>query len=869
MKKTAKPKSVRLPSFIIPERYTLELSPNLTAFTFGGLETIAIKLTKATKEIVLHARELQIQSAEVMYGKGRGAMLVDAATIFFDEKAETVTFAFAKKIPAGKIELHIEFTGILNDKLHGFYRSKYSIQKKDGKTEDAYLATTQFEATDARSAFPCIDEPARKAIFEVTLIAPTGMVAISNTNPVKIEEQDNGASYTFAPTPKMSTYLLAFIVGKFEYIETTSKEGVNVRVWTTPGKKEQGHFALDAASKTLSFYNDYFGIPYPLPIMQLIAIPDFSSAAMENWGAVTYRESALLIEEEHASTMDKEWVAIVVAHELAHQWFGNLVTMEWWTDLWLNEGFARYMESVAVDAVFPEYDMWTRFTSHALGYAFRLDALKNTHPIEVPVNHPSEISEIFDGVSYEKGATVIRMLATYLGEAAFRKGLKQYLTKYKFGNTVTTDLWKSLESASRKPVGKIMKAWTGKPGYPYLTLEEKRNALSIRQARFFSDAASLKNSRDTTVWQIPVGVEGGDATRLMTGKSLSLSGLHTTLKQGAKFNMGETTLARIRYPDSWYPILERRIAAGAFKSPDRLGIIRDTFAFTEAGILPTDTALRFAKSYKSENDHDVWSALAASITQIGNLMFATPEYEAYRTFARSMFVEIVRKVGWEAKQNERHTETLMRVLALHAFGAYGDKETIRIAQEKFRAFMSEKKDIDPNLRDVVYDLVAKYGDTQDHQLFIELYKAARLPQEQERYGSALESFRDANLLAGTLEFAFSPDVRPQDAPFMVAGVGMNPYGRELMWKTVQKRWPKILEQYGSGDHLLLRFIAPLSGFTDLAHAKEIEQFFKKNKAPGAERTIKQTLERIRSNAGWLKRDYKKIAKFLETYDPMV
>src|SRR3989344_3967776 len=290
------------------------------------------------------------------------------------------------------------------------------------------MATTQFESTDARRAFPCVDEPAAKAVFDVTLMVPDHCTAISNTIPTEVQEHESGYKIMrFAPTPKMSTYLLAFIVGEFEYVEGKTKEAVLVRVFTTPGKKKQAHFALEVTIKTLSFFNEYFAIPYPLPVLDLIAIPDFSSGAMENWGAITYREAALLVDPEHSSAHTKQWVALVIAHELAHQWFGNLVTMKWWTHLWLNEGFASYIEYLAVDHLFPSWQIWDRFVVADLAQALKLDALANTHPIEVPVHHPDEISEIFDAVSYSKGASVIRMLAEYIGEKDFRDGLRHYL----------------------------------------------------------------------------------------------------------------------------------------------------------------------------------------------------------------------------------------------------------------------------------------------------------------------------------------------------------------------------------------------------------------------------------------------------------
>ncbi len=379
-------KSIRLPDHIVPKRYSITLFPNLKEFTFSGEVEILLNLTKPVSEITLHAAELKITAAVLR----DGAAELKSQSISYNEKLETATMFFEKRTQAEETKLQLKFTGILNDKMRGFYRSKY---RHDGK--EHYMAVTQFESTDARRAFPSFDEPAKKAVFDVKLIIPRDHTAISNTVETEVAEHSPGYKIvTFAPTPKMSTYLAAFIVGKFEFIESKTKSGIKVRIFTTFGKKHQAKFALSTAVRVLEFYEDYFGIKYPLPVLDLIAIPDFAAGAMENWGAVTYRETALLVDEELSSTANKQWVALVIAHELAHMWFGNLVTMQWWTHLWLNEGFASYIEYLAVDSIFPDWHIWKQFVFMDHARALELDGLKNTHPIEVAVRHPGEISEI-------------------------------------------------------------------------------------------------------------------------------------------------------------------------------------------------------------------------------------------------------------------------------------------------------------------------------------------------------------------------------------------------------------------------------------------------------------------------------------------
>lgn len=394
-----KKKSVLLDKDIIPTSYDLTLKPDLEAFVFSGKEVIEIDLKSPKKSITLHSRDIDIETAEIIYGKEN----IFAEKISYNKASETATIHFKEKIKKGKVKLSLVFSGIINESLRGFYNSKYVI---DGVTK--HIATTQFEATDARRAFPCFDEPAQKAVFHVSLIVPGEHTAISNTLPISIKEHEAGYKVVqFAPTPKMSTYLLAFIIGDFEYIEGWTKDKVQVRIFTTKGKSHQAKFALEVAIKSLEFYNEYFDIPYPLPILDMIAIPDFESGAMENWGAITYRETAILVDEENSSLSNKQWIALVISHELAHQWFGNLVTMHWWTDLWLNEGFASYIEYLAVDHIFPNWKIWDQFLTADFSSALRLDSLSNSHPIEVKVHHPNEINEIFDSVSYSKGVFLI------------------------------------------------------------------------------------------------------------------------------------------------------------------------------------------------------------------------------------------------------------------------------------------------------------------------------------------------------------------------------------------------------------------------------------------------------------------------------
>ena len=381
---------------------------------FAHIFCFEFQVKTATSQITLNALDLKITKASVQYGlEKQSAETVDT---IFDPQQETVTLVFGEPIPEGECLLKMEFTGELNDKMKGFYRSKYFTATR----EERFAGVTQFEATDARRCFPCWDEPAIKSTFDITLIVPKDRVALSNMPVVSETENEGLKTLKFDTTPIMSTYLVAVVVGEYDYVEDTSADGVLVRVYTPLGKKEQGQFALDVATKVLPYYKEYFNIAYPLPKMDLIAISDFSAGAMENWGLVTYRETFVLVDPENTSLIRKQSIALTVGHEIAHQWFGNLVTMEWWTHLWLNEGYASFVEFLCVDHIFPDYDIWTQFVTDMYTRALELDCLKNSHPIEVAVGHPSEVDEIFDEISYNKGASVIRMLHHYIGDEDFR-----------------------------------------------------------------------------------------------------------------------------------------------------------------------------------------------------------------------------------------------------------------------------------------------------------------------------------------------------------------------------------------------------------------------------------------------------------------
>ncbi|MEI6316241.1 MAG: M1 family metallopeptidase [bacterium] len=858
--KKIKKTSVRLPTIATPIHYAITLKPDLESRTFFGHETIMVSLEKQTKKITLHSTELSIKTVNIIFGKHN----IEASKITYNTNIETVTFEFKQMLPKGKLKLSIVFTGILAENMRGFYTSKYVV---DGV--EHVMATTQFEATDARRAFPCFDEPTHKAVFDVNLIIPGDKMAISNTLPTSIIEHEAGYKIvSFASTPKMSTYLLAFIVGNFEWLEQKTKSGVLVRVLTVPGKSHQGAFALDVTVRCLEFYEEYFGISYPLNTLDMIAIPDFSSLAMENWGAITFREIGLLFDEKHTSIAYKQLVALVIAHELAHQWFGNLVTMEWWTHLWLNEGFATYIEFFAIDKLFPEYDIWSQFIvgatatgGHGLGSALHLDALSHTHPIEIEVHDPNEIGEIFDAVSYDKGAAVIRMLAEYLGEKDFQKGLQQYLKKHSYKNASTIHLWEAFEKVSKKPVKKMMSVWTKKAGYPILEAHISKNNILLSQKRYFSSSTSAKKIKDHTLWPIPISCATKDGEHkfpLMAKKQMIIP---PPVDSWIKFNSRETSLYRTLYDKQLITLLQKPLIEKTLSVSDRVGIVRDAFSFAESGEMNTTDVLELVLLYKNETEYIVWIEIVSGLLFIANILHDTKSYVNFKKYTRDVLSEIITHVGFDMQSGESENNTQLRSLILNTASYFGNTDVIEWAKKAF--MYRNEKNIHPDLRKCVYATLIREGGEIEYEILLVMYRNETLHEEKNRILAALGKTQNKKLLLRTLDFALQDEVRMQDRNGLFASVLTNPYGKDLGWLYLKTNWQKIGEVYGEGNHLLSRLISALNLNTTKQSYDDIKSFFKTHRDSSAERTIQQTLEHIDSNIKWLARDEIKISKWLK------
>ncbi|KAK8660807.1 hypothetical protein V6N13_051716 [Hibiscus sabdariffa] len=844
-------KQPRLPKFALPKRYDLRLKPDLSACKFAGSVSIDVDVVADTRFIVLNAAELSINSGSVSFSPRNSSKVFEPSKVDLVEEDEIMVLDFAETLPLGLGVLAIGFEGTLNDKMKGFYRSIY-----EHNGEKKNMAVTQFEPADARRCFPCWDEPACKATFKITLDVPSELVALSNM-PV-IEEKVNGPLKTvsYQESPIMSTYLVAVVIGLFDYVEDHTPDGIKVRVYCQVGKADQGKFALKVALGTLGLYKDYFAVPYPLPKLDMIAIPD-SDGAMENYGLVTYCETALLYDEQHSAAANKQRVATVVAHELAHQWFGNLVTMEWWAHLWLNEGFATWVSYLATDSLFPEWKIWTQFLDETTA-GLRLDGLAESHPIEVEINHAAEIDEIFDAISYRKGASVIRMLQSYLGAECFQKSLASYIKRHAYSNAKTEDLWAALEEGSGEPVTKLMNTWTKQMGYPVVSVKVKDQKLEFEQSQFFSSGCTGDGQ-----WIVPITFCCGSyekktsfllQTKLETHDAKEFSS-DNNKTAWIKLNVDQTGFYRVKYDEELAARLRHAIENKHLTATDRFGILDDSYALCMASQLPLTSLLTLMAAYREELEYIVLSNLISITYKVVRIMAdAKPELmDNINQFFINLLQYSAEKLGWDAKQGESHLDAMLRGEILTALAMLGHKETLNEASRRFDAFLNDRNTplLPPDIRKAAYVAVMQLVTSSNKAGFeslLRVYRETDLSQEKIRILRSLPSCPDPAVVLEVLKFSLSPEVRSQDA---IYGLGVSKEGREVAWTWFKDNWDFIVKSFGG--FLIPRFVsAVVSPFASFEKVKEVEEFFASREKASVARTLKQSLERVNINANWVK-----------------
>ncbi len=839
-----------------PINYELEFEPDLRRARFSGRARIRFLCERPVSSLRLDAAELEITRAAV----GARAAAPRRAAVSADAGAERLDVDLGGAV-RGEAALELEFAGTLNDRLLGFYRSTYT---SGGRT--SHLATTQFEAADARRAFPCWDEPAAKATFDVSIVARDGLQAISNM-PVRSRKRLPGGRirHSFATTPPMSTYLVYLGVGDFEFL-TGRQDGVTVRVATVPGSREKGRYALGEAKRLLGMYGKYFGIPYPLPKLDLIAIPDFAAGAMENWGAITFREALLLYDPKNSSTRTKQYISEVVSHEIAHQWFGNLVTMKWWNDLWLNESFATFMATKFVHAAHPEWEMWEQFTQEAANAAMSLDALRSSHPIDVKVGSPAEIREIFDAISYDKGGCILRMLEDHVTEAAFRRGLRRYLKEFAYGNASGSDLWEAIGRAARLPVAALVGAWLRKAGFPLLEARGSAAAGGARTVRLSQKRFLALGGRGGGggKWPIPVsfGLAGGGGRGPRKGGRLLLEGRTGAARlegagSGFVANSGRRGFYRVRYDQGALLDIRHAVSRMAIPAADRWGVQNDMHALCIAGLEPLRAYLELADAYGDEESYMVNADLSANLASLWLRTYGEPCAGLVAGRAARHFGRLLGRLGWDAKRGERHSDALLRGPAISALGRLGDAGVAAEASRRLGAYLDGAGPLAADLREPVYSAAAWNAGGRGsalHRKMVAAYKRAGSQEEKARIlGGGLCSFRDEGLLRRTLEFALGHHVRSQNVHVPIVRAAANPLGRGILWPWLKSNWRAVSSKAGRGNPLLARIVSSLSAAAGEDSRRDIEGFFAENPAPGTERALRQALERIRINHAFLER----------------
>ena len=847
------PAPYRLPTSLVPSHYELTLEPDLDAASFEGRVRIHLDAQEPASEVILNAKELVLREATLKTADGAA---VPIAGIAVDETLERATFSLGRRVERGPHTLEIAFQGILNDKLAGFYRSTFVDAEGCRHT----IATTQLQATDARRAFPCFDEPAFKATFGVTLVVPEELFALSNA-PVLSEEPAGGGRrrVRFADTMKMSTYLVAFVVGPFEATEPMDVDGVPLRIVHPRGKGRLAAYALRAGAHALRFFSDYYGIPYPGGKLDMVAVPDFAFGAMENLGCITYREVLLLVDEAQATQGDLLRVADVVAHEIAHMWFGDLVTMRWWNGVWLNEAFATFMATLCTDAFRPEWRRWDQF-SRERSAAFDVDSLVKTRPVEYEVRSPADAEGMFDVLTYEKGASVLRMLEQYLGEVRFRDGIRHYLKRHAYGNTETGDLWDAIEEVAGEPVRRIMESWIFQPGYPLVTVSRLDDgSLEARQRRFFYAAPA---EGDATRWFVPLLLRTAASGRLAEQSEL-LETMSARIDVGTRpdwvlANAGSHGFYRVRYSPELLARLADRVSDLA--PVERYTLVDDVWASVLGGQTSTPEFLSLARRFSTETDLDVWSALAGCLEGLERLLEGAAR-ERFRAFLRALYGPALGRLGWEPRKEEPVRSLELRGLLVRALAVTAADEDARArGRDLHEAYLRDPSSVEPNIAAAAAAAVATQGRSEDHALFVRRFQGAQTPQEERRYRSLLATFPGRPEMDRTLEMTLDGAIRTQDAPYLLAECLANREQGLRAWRFIEENWERMLREYP--DNAIVRMLGGVRALSKPEAAEAIFRFFEAHAVPKGRRTMEQHLEKLRVNVALREREAAGLAKVL-------
>ena len=839
----------RLPRTVVPSRYDLTIEPDLAAFTFEGRCFTTIEVTELVDRIVCNAIELDITMAGVVFDDGR---TVAASRVELDETTERAILHFDMPIEPGTRVLRTEFTGTLNDKLHGFYRSTFT----DTEGAEQVIATTQFEATDARRAFPCWDEPDFKAVFGITLVVSPELTAVSNGAEVSRAPRDSDAKHVvrFADTMVMSTYLVAFVVGPLEITDPVDVSGTPLRIVYPRGKGHLTAFALEVGAFCLDYFAEYFGVPYPGDKVDLVAVPDFAFGAMENLGCITFREALLLVEPTEVTQPELQNVTDVIAHELAHMWFGDLVTMKWWNGIWLNEAFATFMEMMATDAFRPEWERWSSF-GLSRTMAFDTDALDTTRPIEFPVVSPADAEGMFDVLTYEKGAAVVRMLEQYLGAAPFREGIRHYISQHAYGNTETTDLWDAIESVTEEPVRRIMDSWIFQGGYPLVTVDLVNDGGTLRFGQepfaYAGDIgegdAEVEHLLEERTWPVPLIFTQATGEIVTFEKELlDDAGLDVALYEPVDWVLVNTEGTGF-YRAAYAPDLRAALVAKAQTdlSPiERYGIVDDAWAAVLADRMTTVEFLELAEAFASETDLSVWQRIVGALASLDRLVDGDAR-DALATRIGLLVRPALLRLGLTSVEGESDRDRELRGVLIEALGVLAVDPIMRTEARALVGMADAASSADPSVLAASIAVVAASGDASDFDVFLERFHAAATPQEELRYLYALAAFDDAALMDRLTAMTLTDEIRSQNAPYLLARAMGNRGHGPRAWAFVHEHWDALGERFPSNS--IVRMLSGIRTLTDPIVAQDVYAFFEEHEVPQGDKQLAQHLERLEVN----------------------
>ena len=832
----------KLPKEVVPTEYAIRIVPNLDDFTFAGSESVKLNVLSPIHQLVLNGLELKIEAASV---DGKELPL---SAIKTDNEKELLTLTLPSELAVGDHALALRFTGKINQQGQGLFYMRYQEQ---GSGARKVMLGTQFEATDARRFFPCWDEPAFRSRFQLTVVVPENWLAVSNM-PIESEQKiAGGKEVRFAPTPPMSSYLNVFVAGELDFIE--SRVGpTQIRVIATKGKAELGRYALEASAEILKYYNDYFGVPYPLPKLDQIAIPGGFGGAMENWGGITYYESRLLFDPKSSSGETKQNIYEVLAHEMAHMWFGDLVTMAWWDNLWLNEGFASWMGSKCTAHFNPQWEVWlarelprdpTRRSGIAKEAAMEGDARSTTHPIQQRIATEAEANSAFDDITYKKGQSFLRMLESFLGEDVFRDGIRRYIAAHKYSNTTTADLWNALSDASNKSVGEIAAGWTEQPGFPVVTVKREADGkVRLTQERF---TMNFKNATPL-LWQIPLTysvVGETPATLLMTDKTAALENIPAD--RALKLNLNGAGNYRVEYDDrSWELLLKALPKLGV---EDRVNLMSDAWALVQAGRAPVSLYFGLVEKLAASTDLAEREQIINVLDSVNGLLVGSSERERFQRYARSLLRLTFSTLGWEPKPNEPPNAGRLRASLIGALGYLNDPEIIAGCRERFQKYLAHPASLPPDLRAPVLAVVGRCADEKTWNKLHELGLKTTSIEDQQNYYEALACATDPKLVKKTLAIALTDELPTSRAIFLVSRVARDSGHPDIAWEFAKGNMKALLAKVDAAG--ANRYAPSLfTFFSNGSRADELKDYAKKNLPPASAPEVAKVVDEIQFRA---------------------